>query len=177
MSAEWYYGQGGQRGGPVELSALQDMARTGRLCADDLVWRAGMANWQAASTVPEVASAFAPQPQVAQPVSPAQPVNQPQYGGYPQQQYPQQQYPQQGPYGGYPMPGQTNSAATTAMVMGILSLVVCAPLGIVAIIMGVGAKNNPVNRGQAVAGIVMGCISTALLAFFLLIFIIGIANS
>jgi hypothetical protein len=162
MSTEWYYGRDGQRGGPVDLAQLQAMAQRGELKPDDLVWRAGMTDWLKAAEVGEVAGAFQqrsqpqPQPTYQQPAQPqpypqAQPYNpyqQPQPGG--PMQYATPQYP------------PTNGAATTSMVLGIVSLCLCMcfPLGIAAIIVGVQAKKNPVNQGQATAGIVMGIIST-----------------
>ena len=60
---------------------------------------------------------------------------------------------------------------TTVLVMGILSLVICAPLGIAAWIMGKGdlAKidaglMDPSGRGTTQAGMVLGIIGTVLLA-------------
>lgn len=188
MSTEWYYGRNGERGGPVELSQLQAMAQRGELKPDDLVWRAGMAEWQAASTVSEVAGAF--QQQRPQPVQPVQPVQQqqPWQGQQPQQQ----QYPAGQPYNPYqqqpggslqyatPQQLPSNGAATTSMVLGICSLVLCMcfPLGIAAIITGVVAKKNPVNQGQATAGIVMGIISTVIgLGWFVVNLIVAIADA
>jgi hypothetical protein len=59
---------------------------------------------------------------------------------------------------------------TTVLVMGILSLVICAPLGIAAWIMGKGdlAKidaglMDPSGRGTTQAGMVLGIIGTVLL--------------
>lgn len=179
MSTEWYFGKDGQRSGPVQLSQLQAMAQQGELKPDDLVWRAGMADWQAASTVNEVAGAFQHRPQ---PVQPAQP--QQAWGGQPQPQpqQPYNPYQQQGGPMQYatPMAGATNGAATTSMVLGICSLVLCMclPLGIAAIITGVVAKKNPVNQGQATAGIVMGIISTVLGGLWVLFNIIAaVANA
>lgn len=183
MSTEWFYGKDGQRGGPVELAQLQAMAQRGELKPEDLVWRAGMADWQAASTVSEVAAAFQqPRPQPVQPVQQQQPW---------QAQPPQQQYPAGQPYNPYqqqpggslqyatPQPMATNGAATTSMVLGIVSLVLCGcfPLGIAAIIVGVQAKKNPVNQGQATAGIVLGIISTVIGGLWMIVNIIGAVAS
>ncbi len=52
----------GAQAGPFDLSRLGEMARAGQLTRDTLVWRAGMANWAAAGTVGELASAFAAVP-------------------------------------------------------------------------------------------------------------------
>ena len=60
---------------------------------------------------------------------------------------------------------------TTVLVMGILSLVICAPLGIAAWIMGKGdlakidaGQMDPSGRGTTQAGVVLGIIGTVLLA-------------
>lgn len=52
----------GQQQGPFELSVLQGMVTSGTLTADTLVWSTGMANWQKASEVAEVAALFASVP-------------------------------------------------------------------------------------------------------------------
>src|SRR4051812_24873493 len=102
--ADWYYAKGGSQVGPVSVDVLRQKIASGEVGAQDMVWRDGMANWQAATTVAELsgggggaapaAGGYAPQPQQYQ---------QPQYQ---QPQYPQQQYPQQPQYGGYPQQPQ-----------------------------------------------------------------------
>jgi hypothetical protein len=42
----WYYVEAGKQAGPVEEAVLEEFFRTGRVQADTLVWREGMANWQ-----------------------------------------------------------------------------------------------------------------------------------
>src|SRR4051812_42406610 len=61
---EWYYARGGSQVGPVTFAQLIEAARTGSVGRDDLVWREGMADWQAASTIPGLmpAPAAAPAP-------------------------------------------------------------------------------------------------------------------
>jgi len=46
----------GAQTGPFDVAALTQMAQGGQLTKDSLVWKAGMAAWAAASTVPELAS-------------------------------------------------------------------------------------------------------------------------
>ena len=65
--------------------------------------------------------------------------------------------------------GSTN--ATLILVLGILGIVVCAPLGIVAWIMGNNALReldqgfgDPSTRGMVVAGRILGIIATVLFA-------------
>lgn len=60
--AQWYVGVGGQRQGPYDLGGLAEQANAGALGADTLVWRAGMAQWQPAGQVPELAPVLASVP-------------------------------------------------------------------------------------------------------------------
>lgn len=43
---KWYYVENGQQAGPVEDTEFPPLARAGKLRADTLVWREGMANWE-----------------------------------------------------------------------------------------------------------------------------------
>lgn len=76
------------------------------------------------------------------------------------------------------------SQATTILVLGILGLICCAPLGIAAWVMGNrelqaidAGLRNPDNRGTANAGRIIGIIATVLLvlglAFFILSLVLG----
>lgn len=49
---------GGAQAGPFNLLQLQAMAASGQLTKASLVWKAGMANWAAADTQPELAAIF-----------------------------------------------------------------------------------------------------------------------
>src|SRR6266849_2025878 len=56
----WYYVEAGKQAGPVDDAQLDEFSRSGKIQPDTLVWREGMANWQAyreikptASDVPE----------------------------------------------------------------------------------------------------------------------------
>ncbi|GHV88721.1 hypothetical protein AGMMS50267_10810 [Spirochaetia bacterium] len=49
----------GQTFGPYDLNVLSQMAGAGQFNAQSMVWRQGMAAWQAAGTVPELAPLFA----------------------------------------------------------------------------------------------------------------------
>jgi uncharacterized RDD family membrane protein YckC len=51
MNEGWYYAKNNQQFGPVSAEAVQSMARSGEIGPADLVWRAGMTDWQAASSV------------------------------------------------------------------------------------------------------------------------------
>lgn len=68
------------------------------------------------------------------------------------------------------------SQATTVLVLGILSLVICQVLGPFAWVMGNreleaidGGRRPPENRGTANAGRILGIVSTALLAIGIII--------
>jgi hypothetical protein len=68
------------------------------------------------------------------------------------------------------------SQATTILVLGILGLVCCAPLGIAAWVMGNkeleaidAGLRNPENRGTANAGRIIGIVATALLGVGLIV--------
>lgn len=63
------------------------------------------------------------------------------------------------------------SQATTILVLGILGLVCCGPLGVVAWIMGNNeiqaidaGRRDPANRGTANAGRIVGIVATVFLA-------------
>ena len=45
--------------GPYTLSVLSTMAGNGQFSKESLVWKSGMANWQAAGSIPELAGLFA----------------------------------------------------------------------------------------------------------------------
>jgi ABC-type Fe3+ transport system permease subunit len=84
---------------------------------------------------------------------------------------------QQPPYGGQPAP--THGSATTALVLGILSLVVCSPLGIPAYIIGRRAEREvKMSQGQlsgdglAKAGWIMGLIAMILMVIAVLLIIL-----
>lgn len=67
---DWMFARGQQQSGPVSLPQLQQMATSGELHPNDLVWRDGMPQWVQAATVPEL---FAPGAAAAAPamMSPA----------------------------------------------------------------------------------------------------------
>jgi hypothetical protein len=47
----WYYSRGGQQQGPVDTAQLKQLAASGELTANDLVWTDTMTNWAPANTV------------------------------------------------------------------------------------------------------------------------------
>jgi hypothetical protein len=48
--------------GPYDMATLQQMAQQGTLTPQTYVWKAGMAQWSAASQCPELQGLFAPVP-------------------------------------------------------------------------------------------------------------------
>ncbi|MFC5178892.1 DUF4190 domain-containing protein [Nocardioides taihuensis] len=95
---------------------------------------------------------------------------QPPYGGPPPPSY--------GGQPGYGAPSAgNNSKAVWALVLGILGLLCCSPLGIVAIILGRSAQSEIATSGQggagmAKAGFILGIIALV----FLVLQIIGFAT-
>jgi hypothetical protein len=70
------------------------------------------------------------------------------------------------------------SQATTILVLGILGLICCGPLGIAAWVMGNrelqaidAGLRNPDNRGTANAGRIIGIVATVLLGLGIIFFI------
>jgi membrane protease subunit (stomatin/prohibitin family) len=58
----WHVAVNGQSQGPFSGSQLSELAATGRLRPDSLVWTAGMASWQRAGQVPALAPLFTATP-------------------------------------------------------------------------------------------------------------------
>ncbi len=94
-------------------------------------------------------------------------------------QQPYQPYPT---YPGYGVVQQNSGKATAAMVIGIVSLVICwGLLSPVALALGLSARKDIDRsggqlggRGQATAGWILGLIGTVLLAIFVVIFVIAV---
>jgi hypothetical protein len=80
-----------------------------------------------------------------------------------------------------PSPYPEASQATTILVLGILSLVCCSPLGIAALVMGNNelraideGRRPPENRGTANAGRICGIIGLVLLGLGLVLLATGL---
>ena len=58
QGVQWYAGIGGQQVGPLDENALRVQIQSGQITAATLVWRQGLANWEAAGSVPELAPLF-----------------------------------------------------------------------------------------------------------------------
>ena len=70
-AANYMLAVNGQQYGPYNMQQLQQMATSGQLTAQTLVWCQGMAAWEPASNRPDLASLFAP---AAPPMPPTPPV-------------------------------------------------------------------------------------------------------
>ena len=68
---QFHFVLNGQQLGPFPVAVLQQMIPAGTFNAASLVWRQGMAGWQAAATVLELTGLFAPSPSVPPPIPPA----------------------------------------------------------------------------------------------------------
>jgi hypothetical protein len=96
-------------------------------------------------------------------------------------------YPPQGAPGGYGPVPQTLQKATWAMIIGIVSILCCGPVGIAALIMGsqakkeIAASNGALTgHGQAQAGFVLGIIAlvlTVLGILFYALVLVGMSTS
>lgn len=178
MSATWYYSMNGQQAGPVTQQELQQLVAQGMVKPQDLVWNQGMPNWVPAMQVPGLVPA-GPQPG-------AYPGQQPQYGGYPQPGFQQPGYGAPQGYGpvGYAPPVQDHKGkATGSLVCGIIGLFFCGLiLGIIAIVLGTGAKKamqqsgNFDGQGMATAGVVLGIIDLILHVVIAIIYIAALSN-
>lgn len=62
MAIEWYYTGDGERRGPVTSAELKQLAASGVITPDDLVWREGMKKWTPARKVQGLHSATLPPP-------------------------------------------------------------------------------------------------------------------
>ena len=63
----------GQNMGPFNLQQMQQMVQNGQMTAQTYVWKQGMANWEVAGNVQELASLFGAVPPPPPPMPPAPP--------------------------------------------------------------------------------------------------------
>lgn len=59
-NVQYHVSVNGSQAGPFNLQQLAQMAQNGQLTKQTYVWKQGMANWEFAGNVPELASLFAP---------------------------------------------------------------------------------------------------------------------
>jgi hypothetical protein len=150
---EWFYAVGSTQHGPVPAETILQMIASGQLTPENLVWRDGMPQWMRAGDMPIFA------PPIARPIGPTSIPPPPPPLGQPLGAY----YPD-------PQTAALQSKASTAMAIGIISLVlsacVCGPagvgMGIWAWIAGNQVPPGYPFSGQARAGVVCGIIGIVL---------------
>lgn len=188
----WYYHRGEARTGPVSWQELVVTARAGGLGPADLVWTEGMAQWQAAATIPGLLPAqappaappsmppvqTAPAPPPARPAStapPAQPAAaapamRPAYARPPAR-------PAASPKGWVFVPAGWSGWAVAAGYLGLLSIL--GYPAILSLIVGMIAlrdlRKHPEKQGQGRAwfGLVMGALGTIAVAVIVGLTLIG----
>ncbi len=64
-----FVAQNGAQTGPFDAAQLAELAKSGALTADTLVWQEGMADWAAANTVPALGAILSANPPAADPVA------------------------------------------------------------------------------------------------------------
>ena len=69
-NVQYYLSINGAQSGPFNMQQLQQMVQTGQMTAQTYVWKQGMANWEPAGNVSELASLFAPPAPGAMPPPP-----------------------------------------------------------------------------------------------------------
>jgi hypothetical protein len=67
MASQWYYMDQGQRRGPLSSVQLKELADSGRLQPTDLLWKEGLAKWEAAGNVKGLFATATPPPLPLQP--------------------------------------------------------------------------------------------------------------
>lgn len=198
---QYYYVDGNnQQQGPIDAAQLPAFGVTTKT----LVWCEGMANWQAAGEIPELASFFAAkqpeipaQPQM-QPRTPAQPQMQPQaqpqvqpqtmnINNFQQTQQPMNTQPPFQQPNNQQMPPQPDNYLVWAILVTVLC---CLPLGVASIIYSVkvgslyaqGDYNGAVDASQkakkfAMIGGIGGLIFIVIYVIFMVIAGAGAAMS
>ena len=196
---QYYYADGDVQKGPF---AKAELAAQG-LRPDTLVWRDGLAEWQAAGALPELSDVLAARADVGEPaVIPLAPERT--YGAQPYapESYPQQPYGYAAPppgypgapgqllaYGGYAPPvSQSSGMAIASMILGILSIPLltayCAgvPGAILAIVFGHIARgkfrrNEAGGGGMALAGVICGYVTIGLVIALVIFFVTALGLS
>ena len=59
-TVQYYVSHNGQQIGPFTIPQLTQLVQNGQLTQQSFVWKQGMANWEQAGSVAELASLFAP---------------------------------------------------------------------------------------------------------------------
>jgi hypothetical protein len=79
----WFYAFDGKQQGPYPEAQLRDLIARGTVTADTLVWTEGMAGWQRAGDIPDLAPGASRPPSISQPGGPPPVVASGSYSGGP----------------------------------------------------------------------------------------------
>jgi len=150
-------GGDGREYGPVDLAALQQWAREGRLVRDSRVWDSRTSAWLRASDVAELAAIFGAAAQPATPPAIPAPLTPP------------------------PAAPRTNMLAIWSLVLSLLGLC-CGFTPIAGIICGIIAlsqikTSGEEGRGMAIAGIIVGVVMLVLSVLALLLWLMFAATT
>jgi hypothetical protein len=140
--ASWYIARGDTHFGPLQQKDLQRMIDTGEVGPNSLVWKDGMADWVAASQVPELGFAASAGTQVASAASPST-------------------YPNQSQ--------RTNGFAVASLVLGIVWLcgfgsLLATIFGAIALSQIFRSNGTTTGKGLALSGLILGIIGLVLVA-------------
>ena len=69
-NVQYHVSVNGSQAGPFNMQQLQQLAQNGQLTPQTYVWKQGMANWEFAGNVPELAGLFVPPPPGSMPPPP-----------------------------------------------------------------------------------------------------------
>ena len=151
----WHYARAGQQHGPVDDATFRAMAARSEILPTDLVWRAGMAQWAAASTIDGLFPLRMPGVGAEPPPIPTAPI------GY---FSPRREDPADDPKMRMLTPIGRTGLSIAAGYLGLLSpLVIFAPFALIISIMAVKElkrKPHMHGMGRAVFGLIMGTIFT-----------------
>jgi hypothetical protein len=150
--ASWYIARGDTHFGPLQQKDLQRMIDTGEVGPNSLVWKDGMADWVAASQVPELRFTTSAGAHVASTAG------QSAYSGSSEGS---QLHPHQSP--------RTSGFAVASLVLGVVWL--CGLGSLLATIFGIIALNQifrsngtTTGKGLALSGLILGIIGLVLVA-------------
>jgi hypothetical protein len=71
--SQYFVAVNGQQSGPYSVAQLQQLAQQGQINMQTLVWKQGMAGWEAIANVAEIASVLAPPTPPTPPTAPPMP--------------------------------------------------------------------------------------------------------
>lgn len=155
---QWYYSKNATQMGPVPLEELRAKLAAGEVSATDMAWKEGMPDWRPVSTIPEL--------QIVAPGVPGQVLP----GGAAQSPYAPPGTP-----GAVYVPVRTSGLAIASLVCGISGLFCMFLPGIAAVICGHMALKQIADpnvrmegRGMAIAGLVLGYLSVAIMVVWLI---------